>query len=87
MKFVVDTDIFFYFDGLLSITKFSLDDSFSVGTSLEVRMSIKPRVKTGVIFSVAKENMDYVSFEMVDGDVSIHQSLVQYSGILSQSML
>ena len=51
------------------------DDTFTVNRDLEVRMSIKPRVKTGVIFSVAKENMDYVSFEMVNGDVSIEFDL------------
>ncbi|XP_072021494.1 laminin subunit alpha-4-like [Amphiura filiformis] len=45
-----------------------LDPNFSVGVSKEVRLSIKPRSSSGVIFSVKDTpNGDFLSLEIVDG--------------------
>nr|XP_054772039.1 laminin-like protein epi-1 [Lytechinus pictus] len=45
------------------------DETFGVNQRMEVRMSIKPRVKSGVIFSVAKPQMDFASLELIDGQL------------------
>ncbi|XP_071477998.1 LOW QUALITY PROTEIN: laminin subunit alpha-5-like, partial [Diadema antillarum] len=43
------------------------ETGFNVNVELEVQMSIKPRVKNGVIFSVTKPAMDFASLELSEG--------------------
>ncbi|XP_038057388.1 laminin subunit alpha-like isoform X2 [Patiria miniata] len=45
--------------------------AYSIGSTFEMRMSIKPRVSTAVLMSVQGARGDYLSLEMVDGVLNL----------------